>query len=92
MNMIKVISGGCKREGQIRFNKRRAGQVNSSVMSMSAKATPVAQPWRRSLSCRAESPSLQRSSAGRWAGDEQDAGKGIFSLCPLHSGKRLLCS
>ena len=71
MNKIKVISGGCKREGQIWFSKCRAAQVNSSVMSMSVKATAVAQPWQRSLPCRAESPFLRRSSAGRWARDEQ---------------------
>jgi len=56
MSKIKVISGGCKREGQVWFSKCSAAQVNSSITSIPVKATAIAQPWQRSLPCRAESP------------------------------------
>lgn len=53
MSKIKVISGGCRGEGQVWFSKCGAAQVNSSVVSMSVKVTGIAQLWQHDP---AESP------------------------------------
>lgn len=85
MNKIKVISGGCKREGQTWFSKCRAAQVNSSIMSMSVQATAVAQPWQRSLPCRLASPLFSRDHLLEDRHERSricnNSGKGTVFLC-----------